>query len=109
MGISAVDILMQYRPRTGIPSAIPPALRFPVLQVFLVYERDCGRCGRYFTQELFSLVQSAWRHEPQMIASIVLDHFGLLNLPTSPASLPKLGGAVLVIAGAIVILSSRQG
>jgi transporter family-2 protein len=45
----------------------------------------------------------------QMIASIVLDHFGLLNLPTSPASLPKLGGAALVIIGAIIVLSSRQG
>jgi transporter family-2 protein len=45
----------------------------------------------------------------QMIASIVLDHFGLLNLPASPATLPKLGGAVLVIIGAIIVLSSRQG
>jgi transporter family-2 protein len=45
----------------------------------------------------------------QMIASIVLDHFGLLNLPTSPASLPKIGGAALVIVGAVIVLSSRQG
>jgi bacterial/archaeal transporter family-2 protein len=45
----------------------------------------------------------------QMIASIVLDHFGLLNLPTSPVTLPKLGGAILVIIGAIIVLSSRQG
>jgi transporter family-2 protein len=45
----------------------------------------------------------------QMIASIILDHFGWLNLPTSPATLPKLGGAALVIIGAIIVLSSRQG
>jgi transporter family-2 protein len=45
----------------------------------------------------------------QMIASIVLDHFGFLHLPTSPATFPKLGGAVLVIIGAIIVLSSRQG
>ena len=44
----------------------------------------------------------------QMIASIVLDHFGLLNLPTSPVSLPKLGGAALVIIGAVIVLGSRQ-
>jgi len=45
----------------------------------------------------------------QMIASIVLDHFGLLNLPTSPVTLPKLGGAALLIIGAVIVLSSRQG
>jgi transporter family-2 protein len=45
----------------------------------------------------------------QMIASIVLDHFGLLNLPTSPATLPKLAGAVLVVIGAIIVLSYREG
>ncbi len=45
----------------------------------------------------------------QMIASIVLDHFGLLNLPTSSATLPKLCGAALVIIGSIIVLSSRQG
>jgi len=45
----------------------------------------------------------------QMIASVVLDHFGLLNLPTSPANLPKLAGAVLVVVGAIIVLSYREG
>ncbi len=45
----------------------------------------------------------------QMIASIILDHFGLLNLPTSPATLPKLGGAVLVVVGAVIILGYREG
>ena len=45
----------------------------------------------------------------QMVASIVLDHFGLLNLPTSPISLPKLGGAGLVVIGAIIVLSYREG
>ncbi len=45
----------------------------------------------------------------QMIASIVLDHFGLLNLPTSPATLPKLGGAALVIIGAIINLKLPGG
>jgi transporter family-2 protein len=45
----------------------------------------------------------------QMIASVVLDHFGLLNLPTSPATFPKLGGAALVIIGAIIVLSYREG
>jgi len=45
----------------------------------------------------------------QMIASIILDHFGLLNLQTSPATLPRLGGATLVVIGAIIVLSYREG
>jgi transporter family-2 protein len=45
----------------------------------------------------------------QMIASIILDHFGLLNLPTSPVTLPKLAGAVLVVIGAIIVLNYREG
>ncbi len=42
----------------------------------------------------------------QMIASIVLDQFGLLNLPVNPVSFPKIAGAVLVIAGAVLVLRS---
>jgi len=40
----------------------------------------------------------------QMTASILLDHFGLLNLPVQPVTLPRLGGAILVIVGAIIVL-----
>jgi transporter family-2 protein len=42
----------------------------------------------------------------QMIMSVVLDRFGLLNLPVQPITLPKLGGAVLVIVGAVLVLRS---
>jgi len=42
----------------------------------------------------------------QMVASIVLDQFGLLNLPVNPISFPKIAGAVLIIAGAILVLRS---
>ncbi len=40
----------------------------------------------------------------QMIASIILDQFGLLNLPVQPITLPRLGGATLVVIGAIIVL-----
>ena len=43
----------------------------------------------------------------QMVASVVLDHFGLLNLPTQPVSLVKLLGVVLVISGAVIVLRYR--
>ena len=41
-----------------------------------------------------------------ILASIILDQFGLLNLPAHPLTLPRLDGAVLVIAGAIIMLRS---
>jgi bacterial/archaeal transporter family-2 protein len=40
----------------------------------------------------------------QVLASIIVDQFGLLNLPVHPASLARLGGAALVVAGVFVAL-----
>ena len=42
----------------------------------------------------------------QVAMSVILDWFGLLNLPVQPIILPKLGGAVLVIVGAVLVLRS---
>jgi transporter family-2 protein len=42
----------------------------------------------------------------QIFTSIVLDHFGLLNLPVHVVTLPRIGGAVLVIVGAVLVLRS---
>jgi len=39
-----------------------------------------------------------------VLASIILDQFGLLNLPVHPVTLPRLSAAVLVVAGAIIML-----
>ena len=40
----------------------------------------------------------------QVLASIIVDQFSLLNLPVHPASLAGLGGAALVMAGVFVAL-----
>jgi bacterial/archaeal transporter family-2 protein len=40
----------------------------------------------------------------QVLASIIVDQFGLLNLPVHPAFLARLGGAALVVAGVFVAL-----
>jgi uncharacterized membrane protein YdcZ (DUF606 family) len=40
----------------------------------------------------------------QVLGSIIVDQFGLLNLPVHPASLAGLGGAALGIAGVFVAL-----
>ena len=39
----------------------------------------------------------------QIVASMVIDHFGLLRVPVHEASLPRLLGAVLIVAGVIVV------
>jgi transporter family-2 protein len=42
----------------------------------------------------------------QVVMSVVLDWFGLLNLPVQLITFPKLGGGVLVIVGAVLVLCS---
>jgi transporter family-2 protein len=39
----------------------------------------------------------------QVIASIAIDHFGLLGVTVQPASLPRLLGALLIIAGVAMV------
>jgi transporter family-2 protein len=39
----------------------------------------------------------------QMMGSLVFDHFGLLGLPVHPASIPRLVGAALLVAGVVLI------
>jgi len=39
----------------------------------------------------------------QLCASLLLDHFGLLGLPTHPANLPRILGVLLLIAGVVLI------
>ncbi len=41
----------------------------------------------------------------QVLASIIMDQFGLPNLPVHAVTLPRLGGA-LVVVGAIIVLRS---
>ena len=38
--------------------------------------------------------------------SVVVDRFGLLDLPVQLITFPKLGGAILVIVGAVLVLRS---
>jgi len=39
----------------------------------------------------------------QVIASIIIDHFGLFGITVQPASLPRLLGALLIIIGVTVV------
>jgi transporter family-2 protein len=39
----------------------------------------------------------------QVVASIVIDHFGLLGVPVQSASLPRIGGALLIVVGVAIV------
>ena len=39
----------------------------------------------------------------QVIASMVIDHFGLFGVPVQPASIPRILGALLIIIGVTVV------
>ena len=39
----------------------------------------------------------------QMIASLVLDHFGLFGIPQNPADLTRIAGAVLLVGGVVLM------
>jgi transporter family-2 protein len=39
----------------------------------------------------------------QMLASILFDHYGLMGLTRHPVDLPRLAGAVLLIAGVVLV------
>jgi transporter family-2 protein len=39
----------------------------------------------------------------QVIASIVIDHFGLIRVPVHEASLPRIIGALLIVAGVAIV------
>lgn len=42
----------------------------------------------------------------QVLASLVLDHFGLVGFPTRPVGLAKLVGVALLLAGVVLVLRS---
>ena len=39
----------------------------------------------------------------QMLASLTLDHFGLLGVPVQPATLVRMAGAAFLILGVVLI------
>ena len=39
----------------------------------------------------------------QLIAALILDHFGLLGLPRQPAGLARIAGLVMVVIGAVLV------
>jgi bacterial/archaeal transporter family-2 protein len=39
----------------------------------------------------------------QVLASIVIDHFGLIRVPVHEASFPRIIGALLIVAGVVMV------
>jgi transporter family-2 protein len=44
----------------------------------------------------------------QMIAAVLLEHFGLLGAPTQPVSAGRISGVALVVLGAVVLAVTRD-
>jgi transporter family-2 protein len=45
----------------------------------------------------------AWLLAGQMLAALLLDHFGLLGYPFHPLSLGRVAGVLLLMAGAYMV------
>lgn len=45
----------------------------------------------------------------QMVAAIVVEHYGLLGAQKQPVSLARMGGVLLVVLGAVVLGLTRNG
>ena len=41
----------------------------------------------------------------QVVASVVTDHFGLLGVPVQSAGLARIGGALLIVVGVVIVQS----
>ncbi|HZF57204.1 MAG TPA: DMT family transporter [Rubrobacter sp.] len=39
----------------------------------------------------------------QVVASIVIDHFGPLGVPVRSAGLARIGGALLIVVGVVIV------
>lgn len=69
-----------------------------------------GVCGAFFVtisviliRELGATVFFSCIIAGQLVTAIFLDHFGLIGVPVHPLSFPRICGAVLLCAGAILI------
>jgi uncharacterized membrane protein YdcZ (DUF606 family) len=71
---------------------------------FAVKSELRGAVGGTITTAAISLLVGTFVLASQVLASIIVDQFSLLNLPVHPASLAGLGGAALVMAGVFVAL-----
>lgn len=43
----------------------------------------------------------------QVVTALILDHFGLLNLPVHSASVQRVGGVALIVAGVVIMSLSK--
>lgn len=59
----------------------------------------------YLAPRLGATTMLAWLLAGQMIASLILDHYGWLGFPVQPISWSRVLGILLLVAGALLIRS----
>lgn len=57
----------------------------------------------YLAPRLGATTMLAWLLAGQMIAALLLDHFGLLGFPLHPLSIGRVAGILLLLAGALMV------
>ena len=127
--VSVITARMDYLPR-GTPIDVPPGwqaveferLRRPDEAIVSVYARgrDYHKVLRARLQKLCDRIAQAvgpllpahpgWRAAlvglvvaGQLVASLVLDHFGWLGFPQHTLSVPRAIGALLILAGVLLV------
>ncbi len=87
----------------GIP-VLPPGVKIPW------YLCTGGLFGAVFVTAVLTLVPQIGTAKVlaaaivgQMVMSLIIDHFGILNVPKDPVSLTKVVGCLLLIGGTVLI------
>ncbi|MGF1624799.1 MAG: DMT family transporter [Alphaproteobacteria bacterium] len=60
-------------------------------------------CSIWLTPIIGTAAFFAWLIAGQLIASLAIDHVGLLGVPVEPISLLRVAGVLIAIAGAVLV------
>jgi transporter family-2 protein len=109
IGVSAIQIVfasfLLWRMKSHSPlqlHVIPWILVAGVLGVAIMFSTSYAT-GKIGTLPVFILIIAG-----QMVASSVIDHFGLMGLPKNPVTLAKFGSILLIMTGILCFIKSSR-
>lgn len=109
IGVSAVQIivalLLVWRVKLAAPldlQVIPWMVIAGVMGVAIMFGTSFAT-GKIGTLPVFVLIIVG-----QMLASSIIDHFGVLGLPRNPITLPKIGSILLILMGVLCLVKSSR-
>ncbi|OCT12843.1 hypothetical protein A8709_21155 [Paenibacillus pectinilyticus] len=109
IGVSAVQItvalLLLWRVRSAAPldlQVIPWMVIAGAMGVAIMFGTSYAT-GKVGTLSVFVLIIVG-----QMLASSIIDHFGVLGLPKNPVTLPKICSMLLILIGVWCLIKSSR-